>query len=114
MLIDERDGYGWQIPMLALWANLHGGFIMGIAALGAYAAVSGLQDVIAGRGYNRAIRLAAITGTATLATLVTPYGLGTWYASGTRWRSFYTERNCGVAATRIRCARSLAAASVSD
>jgi hypothetical protein len=65
----RRAGRLWlAVPILALWANLHGGFINGIAALGAYAAVSGLQDVVAGRGYDRAIRLAAITGAATLAT----------------------------------------------
>ena len=68
----RRAGRLWlAVPILALWANLHGGFIMGIAALGTYAAVSGLQDVIAGRGYDRAIRLAAITG-GDFATLATP------------------------------------------
>jgi hypothetical protein len=88
----RRAGRLWlAVPILALWANLHGGFIMGIAALGTYVAVSGLQDVIAGRGYNRAIRLAAITGAATLVTLVTPYGLGTWETVGHALHDPYTR-----------------------
>ena len=50
-----RDNYRgrapvWlMIPMMALWSNLHGGFIVAIAALGAYSGVVGLQDLIAGR-----------------------------------------------------------------
>src|SRR6266436_2530855 len=88
----RRTGRLWlAIPLLALWANLHGGFILAIAALGTYAAVSGLQDVLAGRGYDRAIRLGAITGAATLATLATPYGFGTWYAIGHALRNPYTR-----------------------
>jgi hypothetical protein len=88
----RRAGRLWlAVPLFAIWANLHGGFIMGIAALGTYAAMSGLQDVLAGRGYDRAIRLAAITGAATLATLATPYGLGTWYAIGHALRNPYTR-----------------------
>jgi hypothetical protein len=88
----RRAGRLWlTVPLFALWANLHGGFIMGIAALGTYAAVSGLQDVMASRGYDRAIRLAAITGAATLATLATPYGLGTWYAIAHALRNPYTR-----------------------
>jgi hypothetical protein len=79
------------IPLLALWANMHGGFFIGIAALGTYAAVSGLEDVMAGRGYGRAIRLAAITGAATLATLATPYGFATWTTVAHALRNPYTR-----------------------
>jgi hypothetical protein len=83
----NRDAYGrggarlWlAVPMLALWANLHGGFILGVATLGIYAAVSGAQDLLTGRGAARMRRLGAITAAATLATLLTPYGIGTWNA----------------------------------
>jgi hypothetical protein len=79
------------IPILALWANLHGGFIMGIAAIGTYAAVSGLQDFIAGRGYDRALRLGAITTASILATLLTPYGFGTWQTVGHALHNPYTR-----------------------
>ncbi len=66
------------IPVMALWGNLHGGFIIGIATLAAYASVAGLQDLIAGRGLARAFRLSLITIAGTLATLVSPYGIDAW------------------------------------
>ena len=68
------------IPIMALWANLHGGFIMGLFALGLYTGVVALQDMIGGSGLTRATRLAIITVAAALATLLTPYGIDTWYA----------------------------------
>jgi hypothetical protein len=79
-----RDNYRgrapvWlMIPMMALWSNLHGGFIVAIAALGAYSGVVGLQDLIAGRGFARALRLGLITWAGTMATLISPYGFGAW------------------------------------
>jgi hypothetical protein len=48
------------IPMMALWANLHGGFIMGIAVLALYAGVTGICDLAAGAGLGRALRLGAL------------------------------------------------------
>jgi hypothetical protein len=88
----RRAGRLWVlIPLLALWANLHGGFIMGIAALGIYCAVAGGQDLAAGRGIARGARLAALTAAAALATLLTPYGLGNWYAILHALRNPYTR-----------------------
>jgi hypothetical protein len=57
------------IPILALWANLHGGFIMGLAALGTFTAVVFAQDLAARRGMRRAMWLLAITAASTIATL---------------------------------------------
>ena len=68
------------IPILAVWANLHGGFIMGLAALGTFTAVVFAQDLVLGRGMRRAMWLLAITAASTIATLATPYGVGTWQA----------------------------------
>ncbi len=88
----RRAGPLWlAIPLLALWSNLHGGFFIGVAALGTYTAVSGLQDVMAGRGYSRAIRLASISFAAALATLVTPYGFATWTTVVHALRNPYTR-----------------------
>lgn len=88
----RRTGRLWlAIFLLALWANLHGGFIMGIAAIGTYSVVSGLQDAVAGRGWGRMTRLAAITCAAILATLATPYGFGTWLTVGHALRNPYTR-----------------------
>jgi hypothetical protein len=69
-----RDNYRGRaplwlaIPILMLWGNLHGGFIIGIATLATYTGVIGLQDLLAKRGLARALRLGLITLAATLAT----------------------------------------------
>lgn len=88
----RRDGRLWiAIPLLAVWANLHGGFIMGIAALGTYAAVAGAQELLAGSGYRRPARLIAIALAATLATVATPYGIGNWETVAHALRNPYTR-----------------------
>jgi len=66
------------IPMMALWGNVHGGYLIGIATLGAYTGVVGLQDLFAGRGLARALKLGLLTALGTLATLVSPYGIENW------------------------------------
>jgi len=66
------------IPLMALWANLHGGFIMGIAVLALYAATATIDDFVSGAGLQRGLRLGALTFAAFVATMVTPYGLETW------------------------------------
>jgi hypothetical protein len=66
------------VPMMALWGNLHGGFIIGIATLAIYTIVGGGQDLIAGRGLARALRLSLLTVAGTLTTLISPYGIGAW------------------------------------
>ena len=66
------------IPIMALWGNLHGGYIIGIGTLGAYTAVAGAQDLLAGRGWGRVWRLGLITILGTMATLLSPYGIDNW------------------------------------
>jgi hypothetical protein len=84
MTMLARESYGrhvplWlAVPMLALWANLHGGFFVGLIALGVYTAICGAQDLAHGRGTRRGVRLAALTSAAALATLLNPYGLNDW------------------------------------
>jgi hypothetical protein len=70
----------WIIPGMALWANLHGGFIVGIAVMLAYSAAVAACDVAYGRSLRRGMYLGRIAFAGTLATLFTPYGLGTWRA----------------------------------
>jgi len=97
MFILARDTYRrgaalWiAIPVLALWANLHGGFIMGIAALGAYTCASAACDWMRGDGLRRSAGLGAITIGATGATLLTPYGIGTWIVVGHALNNPYTR-----------------------
>ena len=66
------------IPMLALWANLHGGFVVGVAVLVIYSGAVMFQGLINRGGVRRATRLAAITIGGALATLANPYGLNAW------------------------------------
>lgn len=79
-----RDSYRgssplWlAIPMLALWSNFHGGFFIGLLAMGLYAGVIGMTDVIAHRGIGRAMRIGIITMLGFLATFANPLGLETW------------------------------------
>lgn len=68
------------IPMVVVWSNLHGGFVTGIAALGLYSGMAGLQDWYKGRGLARGIRVGSITVASIVASLATPYGLGTWWS----------------------------------
>ncbi len=70
------------IPIMALWANLHGGFIVGLAALGCFAIVIAAQGLIAGSGVRRALLPAAVTVASFVATLLNPYGIGMWRAVG--------------------------------
>ncbi len=66
------------VPIMALWGNLHGGYIIGIGTLGTYTAVVGAQDLFAGRGLSRVRRLGLITVLGTMATLLSPYGIDNW------------------------------------
>jgi hypothetical protein len=84
LAILARDNYRraaplWLlIPLMALWANLHGGFIMGIAVLALYAATATIEDFVSGAGLRHGLRLGALAFAAFVATMVTPYGLETW------------------------------------
>jgi len=73
-ILDEdrrvRTGWLWAlIPLAALWANLHGGFLAGLFVLG-------LQALVMAGQRNRAAfgRYGSITLLAAAATLVNPYG----------------------------------------
>lgn len=67
------------LPMMAVWANLHGGFIVGVATLGIYALVSVTKDLIGGKRRRRAGQLCLVFAAAAMATLLTPFGVRTWY-----------------------------------
>ncbi len=64
------------IPIFAVWANLHGGFIVGLGVLGISAVIVGLQELWATRKITRAWSIAAVTLGCALATLLNPFGLG--------------------------------------
>jgi hypothetical protein len=76
-LVDAMDRKGapsfWLLPLMALWANLHGGFVLGLALIGPIA-----LDAIwhASKPEQRAVLLRwALFGVAALAaSCITPYG----------------------------------------
>ena len=78
VLIEDRRRARWMIPvLLALWANLHGGWIVGFGILAAWT----LGDLVTWRRDSLAPSPAAaisIGVLSILATLVTPYGWELW------------------------------------
>jgi hypothetical protein len=81
-----RDNYRqrapiWPaIPMMAVWANFHGGFVVGVAVLAIYAVTGVVSDLVQRRGLQRSAHLAPVLVAAALATLATPYGIDSWFA----------------------------------
>ncbi|MHB8571841.1 MAG: hypothetical protein ACYDAY_02635 [Candidatus Dormibacteria bacterium] len=78
-----HDQVVWiTVPLVALWANLHGGFVIVLLWTGAHAVAASLA------GSSRAGRLWALTGALAPAGCLTPYGaLSPWYAVTTQFSS---------------------------
>jgi hypothetical protein len=70
----------WLLPLIALWANLHGGFVFGLVLVGAFA-LDALWN--ADRAQHRTVVLGwAVFGIAALAACcITPYGWGSILAA---------------------------------
>ena len=70
----------WLLPLIALWANLHGGFVFGLVLVGAFA-LDALWN--ADRAQHRTVLLGwAVFGIAALAACcITPYGWGSILAA---------------------------------
>lgn len=64
----------WLVPVTILWTNLHGGFLVLIAALGLAAAGSAMEAWIAQGNWHSTIRYALLTASCAAASLVNPYG----------------------------------------
>jgi hypothetical protein len=88
----RRDARLWlAVPLMALWANLHGGFFVGLATLALYSGVAGLRDLAAGAGWRRGAKLSLLIVAAAAATLINPYGFGLWETVAHALRSPYTR-----------------------
>jgi hypothetical protein len=71
----RRKSLLWLPPIFAFWANLHGGFIVGLGVLGVW----GAWGLFAGSAEWRArLSLTGVLVASALATAVNPYGLGLW------------------------------------
>ena len=65
----------WLVPpMMVAWANLHGGWMVGLGTFGLWSACEFIREA---RWTARA-QIALIVGLSVLATLVNPYGWGLW------------------------------------
>ena len=68
----------WLVPMTIVWTNLHGGFLVLIAALGLTAAGSAIEALIpsktASRNWHDTIRYGWLTAACAAASFVNPYG----------------------------------------
>jgi hypothetical protein len=75
-------GLAWLIPLFAIWANTHGGFMAGLITLGATTAVElgisvgAFDPQSRGGARSRGGILAAMTIGCFLATFINPYGPG--------------------------------------
>jgi hypothetical protein len=84
LLMLARDTYRrvsrlWPlVPLFALWANLHGGYVAGVAAVAIYSGITALDELRRGRGWARGARLALLTAACIVATLANPDGVGIW------------------------------------
>jgi hypothetical protein len=71
----------WLLPLIALWANLHGGFVFGLVLTGAFA-LDALWNVDRAHRKPMALRWALFGIGALAACCVTPYGWGSILAAG--------------------------------
>lgn len=69
----SRRSARWWLPLLfAVWANLHGGWVVGFGTIGAWAVAESWIDKTARTSW------AALLPVCLLATLATPHGLALW------------------------------------
>lgn len=73
----------WILPLAtALWANLHGGFLAGLGAIGLWAVMTIARELNAGKGWRRAATAAAPLGLTLLAcvacSFANPQGWHLW------------------------------------
>jgi len=77
--VRDRHARIWPaVPVMALWANLHGAFVTGGAVLAMYTCGAGAQDLLTGLGSKRLKRFSIVAVAALLATLINPFGIGAW------------------------------------
>ncbi|MCC8965894.1 hypothetical protein H8A95_27135 [Bradyrhizobium sp. Pear76] len=70
----------WLLPLIALWSNLHGGFLFGLVLAGAFA-LDAMWNAAPAQRLRLALRWAAFGIAALAACCVTPYGWGSILAS---------------------------------
>jgi hypothetical protein len=89
----------WYVPLFALWANLHGGFVYGLILIGIYLAAHAIDGLRGDSGArDRARRTALAFAVSLAATLLNPFGLRLhahvlWYLQEPFIKRWTTEFN---------------------
>lgn len=69
----------WALPLFALWANVHGAFLVGLGLIGAVLAGEALGPAVgAPRRPDQARRAGIVLVAAAAGALINPYGAGLW------------------------------------
>lgn len=66
------------VPLFALWANLHGGFVAGLCVLALATATTAGEALCGRRVWGPTVAFAAVATVAAAATVATPYGPSLW------------------------------------
>ena len=78
---ERREAPSFRLlPLIALWANLHGGFVFGLVLVGAFA-IDALWNADLSQRWSLAIRWTLFGAGALAACCATPYGWGSILAS---------------------------------
>jgi hypothetical protein len=79
--MDRREAPSfWLLPLMTLWANLHGGFVLGLALM-APMALDAVWNVDAPLRKSLALRWALFAAAALIASCLTPYGWDALFAA---------------------------------
>jgi hypothetical protein len=79
--MDRRDAPSWWLlPLMALWANLHGGFVLGLALI-APMALEAIWNARAPARRSLVLRWALFAACALAASCLTPYGWDALFAA---------------------------------
>ncbi|HVE14782.1 MAG TPA: hypothetical protein VNI01_15410 [Elusimicrobiota bacterium] len=92
-LLARSNRRAYALPLLfAAWANMHGGFVIGLLVLALYAGAQALAGVRDAAARARGARLALLLAACAAATFLNPYGLGLWSSVLTSMRNPHTYR----------------------
>ena len=75
---DRRENTPWLwalVPLITLWTNLHGGFVIFLACLGLLVLACAVEAALGLPGWPRVRRYSALLLACSLATLANPYGI---------------------------------------
>lgn len=62
------------VPMVAVWTNLHGGFLVAVAYAGLVAVGAAAEEALGGREWKRPLRYLALAAACLAASLANPFG----------------------------------------